>query len=150
MNSKAPNNHWDWWDIVADVAGIGVGVGMELGIFGTGRCGMDYKTLVMALVALIVAVALCMSAYKKNLRTTAKRKEITWVAVILSVVLTTSLGFGLGFPGIPWALVAYCIVVFFLQWFINQKVVDKLWAVLGLVAKAEAKKRDIDIGEVLK
>ena len=24
-DSKAPNNHWDWWDLLADVVGIAVG-----------------------------------------------------------------------------------------------------------------------------
>jgi uncharacterized protein YfiM (DUF2279 family) len=28
-DSKAVGNHWDWWDIVADLVGIGVGVGLS-------------------------------------------------------------------------------------------------------------------------
>jgi hypothetical protein len=29
-DSKAPNNHWDWLDVLADLVGIGVGVALSL------------------------------------------------------------------------------------------------------------------------
>jgi membrane-associated HD superfamily phosphohydrolase len=110
---------------------------------------MDWKTVLLALFAIIFIIALALTVWKKNLRPLAKRNEIVLVAIVLTLLLTCSMAVGLGFPGIPWALVAYCVAVFFLQWLINQKFLDKLWKILGLVSKAELKKHGVDASEVL-
>lgn len=79
------------------------------------------------LAALILVVAVALTVWKKNIRKTAKEGEIKVMALVLSVVLTCSVGMGLGFPGVPWALVAYTLSVFFLQWMVSQKVLDWIW-----------------------
>ncbi len=90
----------------------------------------------LLLLALIVVVALSVTAYKKHLNKDASRKGIIWLAVALSVILTTSLAFGIQFVGMPWALPAYIISVFFLQWLVSQKVMDWGWGIIkGWVEK---------------
>lgn len=108
---------------------------------------MDLKawaTFIAELCAIIFVVALSVTVWKKNIRINAKRGEIITVAIILSVALTCTIGIGLGFPGIPWALVGYCIMVFFLQWLFDQKAIDKVWKLFDLVRDAELKKRGVD------
>lgn len=103
---------------------------------------MEWKDVVSVLAAIVVVVAFGMEAYKKNLRgdgsgkTRAGRNEIILVAALLSLVLTASLGFGLGFPGLPLAVVGYALAVFLLQWQLDQNVVKRLWKVPGILGKA--------------
>ena len=85
------------------------------------------KETAIVLVIEIVVVALSLTAYKKQLRKTAKRAEIIWLAVILSTLLTLSLGYGIPFVGMPFAVIAYIITVFFLQWLVSQMVMDWGW-----------------------
>lgn len=77
-----------------------------------------------------VVIALSVTAYKKNIRKLAKRREIVTVAFILSMTVTTSLAYGVPFAGLPYALFAYIISVFFLQWLVSQKVLDEAWALV--------------------
>lgn len=88
------------------------------------------KETAIVLVIEIVIVALSLTAYKKQLRKTAKRAEIIWLAVILSTILTISLGYGIPFVGMPFAVIAYIIVVFFLQWLVSQTVMDWGWKLI--------------------
>ena len=85
------------------------------------------KETAIVLLIEIVVVALSLTAYKKQLRKTAKRSEIIWLAVILSTILTISLGYGIPFVGMPFAVIAYIITVFFLQWLVSQMVMDWGW-----------------------
>ncbi len=85
------------------------------------------KETAIVLVIEIVVVALSLTAYKKQLRKTAKRAEIVWLAVILSTLLTISLGYGIPFVGMPFAIPAYIIAVFFLQWLVSQAIMDWGW-----------------------
>ena len=85
------------------------------------------KETAIVLLIEIVVVALSLTAYKKQLRKTAKRSEIIWLAVILSTLLTISLGYGIPFVGMPFAVIAYIITVFFLQWLVSQMVMDWGW-----------------------
>jgi hypothetical protein len=118
---------------------------------------MDWKTVAGILAAIVVVVAFGMEAYKKNLRgdasgkTRAARWEIILVAASLSVLLTASLGFGLGFPGMPLAGIGYAATVFILQWQLDQNVVKRLWKIPGLLAKMWLRKQgatEKEIGEV--
>ncbi len=88
------------------------------------------KETAIVLVIEIVVVALSLTAYKKQLRKTAKRAEIVWLAVILSTLLTLSLGYGIPFVGMPFAVIAYIIAVFFLQWLVSQTVMDWGWKLI--------------------
>ena len=88
------------------------------------------KETAIVLVIEIVVVALSLTAYKKQLRKTAKRAEIVWLAVILSTLLTISLGYGIPFVGMPFAVIAYIIAVFFLQWLVSQTVMDWGWKLI--------------------
>ena len=88
------------------------------------------KETAIVLVIEIVVVALSLTAYKKQLRKTAKRAEIVWLAVILSTLLTISLGHGIPFVGMPFAVIAYIIAVFFLQWLVSQTVMDWGWKLI--------------------
>lgn len=88
------------------------------------------KETAIVLVIEIVVVALSLTAYKKQLKKTAGRAEIIWLAIILSTILTISLGFGIPFVGMPFALVAYIITVFFLQWLVSQTVMDWGWKLI--------------------
>ncbi len=88
------------------------------------------KETAIVLVIEIVVVALSLTAYKKQLRKTAKRAEIIWLAVILSTLLTISLGYGIPFVGMPFAVIAYIIAVFFLQWLVSQTVMDWGWKLI--------------------
>ena len=72
-----------------------------------------------AIVLVIEIVVVALFDYKKQLRKTAKRAEIIWLAVILSTLLTISLGYGIPFVGMPFAVIAYIIAVFFLQWLVS-------------------------------
>lgn len=88
---------------------------------------MDWFVLLGILTAIIVVVALSLTTWKKKLRPHAERKEIITLAILLSIVLTTSLAVGLAFPGLPWALVAYILCVFFVQWLVSQAFLDNLF-----------------------
>ncbi len=77
----------------------------------------------------ILVVALALTAYKKKLRKTAKKNEIIFTAVLLSCAITISLAVGIPFVGIPWAIPAYIITVFFLQWLVSQEVMDQVWKI---------------------
>lgn len=88
---------------------------------------MDWFVLLGILAAIIIVVALSITSWKKKIRPKAERKEIITLAILLSVILTTSLAVGLEFPGIPWALAAYILAVFFLQWLVSQTWLDKLF-----------------------
>jgi len=88
------------------------------------------KETAIVLVIEIVIVALSLTAYKKQLRKTAKRAEIIWLAVILSTLLTISLGYGIPFVGMPFAVIAYIIAVFFLQWLVSQAIMDWGWKLI--------------------
>ena len=88
------------------------------------------KETAIVLVIEIVIVALSLTAYKKQLRKTAKRAEIIWLAVILSTILTISLGYGIPFVGMPFAVIAYIIAVFFLQWLVSQAIMDWGWKLI--------------------
>ena len=88
------------------------------------------KETAIVLVIEIVVVALSLTAYKKQLRKTAKRAEIIWLAVILSTILTISLGYGIPFVGMPFAVIAYIIAVFFLQWLVSQAIMDWGWKLI--------------------
>lgn len=88
------------------------------------------KETAIVLVIEIVVVALSLTAYKKQLRKTAKRAEIIWLAVILSTLLTISLGYGIPFVGMPFAVIAYIIAVFFLQWLVSQAIMDWGWKLI--------------------
>lgn len=88
------------------------------------------KETAIVLVIEIVVVALSLTAYKKQLKKTAGRAEIIWLAIILSTILTISLGFGIPFVGMPFAVVAYIITVFFLQWLVSQMVMDWGWKLI--------------------
>ena len=93
---------------------------------------------ILAAIVLIVAIAL--TVWKKNIRKRAKEGEIKAVALLLSAALVCSTGVGLGFPGIPWALISYSLAVFFLQWLVSQKVLDWLWKLGKGIIEARAKK----------
>lgn len=98
------------------------------------------KETAIVLVIEIVVVALSLTAYKKQLRKTAKRAEIIWLAVILSTILTISLGYGIPFVGMPFAVVAYIITVFFLQWLVSQTVMDWVWKIIkGFIERKVSK-----------
>ena len=88
------------------------------------------KETAIVLVIEIVIVALSLTAYKKQLRKTAKRAEIIWLAVILSTLLTISLGYGIPYVGMPFAVIAYIIAVFFLQFLVSQTVMDWGWKLI--------------------
>ena len=88
----------------------------------------------------IVVVALSLTAYKKQLKKTAGRAEIIWLAIILSTILTISLGFGIPFVGMPFAVIAYIITVFFLQWLISQTVMDWAWMQIKGLLERKANK----------
>jgi len=98
------------------------------------------KETAIVLVIEIVVVALSLTAYKKQLRKTAKRAEIIWLAVILSTILTISLGYGIPFVGMPFAVIAYIIAVFFLQWLVSQTVMDWGWKLIkGFIERKVSK-----------
>ena len=98
------------------------------------------KETAIVLVIEIVVVALSLTAYKKQLRKTAKRAEIVWLAVILSTILTISLGYGIPFVGMPFAVIAYTTTVFFLQWLVSQTVMDWGWKLIkGFIEKKVSK-----------
>ncbi|HKM08133.1 MAG TPA: hypothetical protein VJ869_14305 [Sphaerochaeta sp.] len=98
------------------------------------------KETAIVLVIEIVVVALSLTAYKKQLRKTAKRAEIIWLAVILSTLLTISLGYGIPFVGMPFAVIAYIIAVFFLQWLVSQAIMDWGWKLIkGFIERKVSK-----------
>ena len=98
------------------------------------------KETAIVLVIEIVIVALSLTAYKKQLRKTAKRAEIIWLAVILSTLLTISLGYGIPFVGMPFAVIAYIIAVFFLQWLVSQAIMDWGWKLIkGFIERKVSK-----------
>ncbi len=98
---------------------------------------MDYKEMIITLAGLIFVIALSLTIYKKNIRKNAKGKEIKFVASFLSIGLTSSLAYGLEFKGLPYALPAYVIMVYMLQYGISQKFIDMVFK----VAKAYFKKK---------
>mgnify|MGYP000885815188 CR=1 FL=1 len=98
---------------------------------------MSYKEMVITLAVLIFVIALSLTIYKKNIRKNAKGKEIKFVASFLSIGLTSSLAYGLEFKGLPYALPAYVIIVYMLQYGISQKFIDMVFK----VAKAYFKKK---------
>ena len=98
------------------------------------------KETAIVLVIEIVVVALSLTAYKKQLRKTAKRAEIIWLAVILSTILTISLGYGIPFVGMPFAVIAYIIAVFFLQWLVSQTVMDWGWNIIKTLIEKKVSK----------
>lgn len=101
---------------------------------------MDWKVVAAVVAALVLVIGFGMEAYKKWLREDkAGKKEIITVAVVLSLVLTASFAFGLGFPGLPWTFPGYAVGIFLLQWFIDQKAIKKICKVLGLFGKAKLK-----------
>ncbi|NBK25210.1 MAG: hypothetical protein EOM68_24700 [Spirochaetia bacterium] len=101
---------------------------------------MDWKVVAAVVAALVLVIGFGMEAYKKWLREDkAGKKEIITVAVVLSLVLTASFAFGLGFPGLPWTFPGYAVGIFLLQWFIDQKVIKKIFKALGLFSKAKLK-----------
>ena len=83
-----------------------------------------------AIVLVIEIVVVAVSQLQKQLRKTAKRAEIIWLAVILSTLLTISLGYGIPFVGMPFAVIAYIIAVFFLQWLVSQAIMDWGWKLI--------------------
>lgn len=87
------------------------------------------KETAIFLGAEIVVVALSLTGYKKKIRQGAKKNEIIVLAILLSIAITASLGIGIPFVGIPWALPAYILTVFFLQWLISQKFFDIAWKI---------------------
>lgn len=90
---------------------------------------------------IVLVIGFGMEAYKKWLRgDEAKKAEIITVAALLSLVLTASFCFGMGFPGLPWTFPGYALGVFLLQWFIDQKAIKKICKVLGLFGKVQLKK----------
>ena len=98
------------------------------------------KETAIVLLIEIVVVALSLTAYKKQLRKTAKRSEIIWLAVILSTILTISLGYGIPFVGMPFSIPAYIIAVFFLQWLVSQTVMDWGWKLIkGFIERKVSK-----------
>ena len=98
------------------------------------------KETAIVLIIEIVVVALSLTAYKKQLKKTAGRAEIIWLAIILSTILTISLGFGIPFVGMPFAVVAYIITVFFLQWLVSQTVMDWGWKLIkGFIERKASK-----------
>ena len=101
---------------------------------------MGWQVVATVVVALVVVIGFGMEAYKKWLREDkAGKREIIAVAVFLSLVLTTSFAFGLGFPGLPLAFPGYALGIFLLQWFIDQKAIKKICRALGLFGKAKLK-----------
>lgn len=98
---------------------------------------MNYKEMIFTLAGLIFIIALSLTIYKKNIRKNAKGTEIKLVAGFLSIGLTSSLAYGLEFKGLPFALPAYVIMVYMLQYGISQKVIDTVFK----VAKAYFKKK---------
>ena len=118
---------------------------------------MEWKDVIYVLAGIVVVVAFGMEAYKKNIRgdgkakTKAGRMEIIFIASLLSLVLTVSFAFGLGFPGLPLAIVGYSLVVFLLQWQLDQNVVKRLWKVPGVLGKAWLRKygaSEKDMGDI--
>ncbi len=111
---------------------------------------MNFKSTIIVMMVLIISIGFGMEAYKKWLRDDkAKKEEIITVAAVLSLVLTASFAFGLGFPGLPLAFPGYAIGIFLLQWFIDQKAIKKICKVLGLFGKAKLKEygvSDKDMG----
>lgn len=96
------------------------------------------------MIAIIVSIGFGMESYKKWLRSDrASKAEIIAVAAILSLVLTASFSFGLGFPGLPWTFPGYAIGIFLLQWFIDQKAIKRIWKILDLIGKTQLKKRGV-------
>jgi len=105
---------------------------------------MDWKTVFGVIVAVVFVIGFGMEAYKKSLRgDKAGRKEIIIVAAFLSLAFSASFCFGLGFPGLPWTFPGYALGVFLLQWFVDQKMIKRIWKVLGLVGKTELKRRGV-------
>lgn len=92
------------------------------------------------LAAIILIVAIALTVWKKNIHKNARENEIKVIALVVSIVITCSAGIGLGFPGIPWALISYSLAVFFLQWLVSQKVLDWLWKLGKGIIEARAKK----------
>jgi uncharacterized membrane protein len=119
-----------------------------------GRIKVEWKEIVAILITIILVVAFSMETYKKTLRgdgsgkTKASQKEIILVASLLSVALTVSFAFGLGFPGLPLAVVGYILVVFLLQWQLDQNVVKQLWKVPGILGKAWLRGRGVSEKDV--
>ncbi len=98
------------------------------------------KETAIVLVIEIVVVALSLTAYKKQLKKTAGRAEIIWLAIILSTLLTLSLGYGIPFVGMPFAVIAYIIAVFFLQWLVSQAIMDWGWKLIkGFIERKVSK-----------
>lgn len=101
---------------------------------------MDWKVVAAVIAALVLVIGFGMEAYKKWLREDkAGKREIITVAAVLSLVLTASFAFGLGFPGLPWTFPGYAIGIFLLQWFIDQKAIKKICKALGLFGKTKLK-----------
>ena len=100
------------WVVVTVGGAVAIAVGGPL-CNGNDFLGVNMKETAIVLVIEIVVVALSLTAYKKQLKKTAGRAEIIWLAIILSTILTISLGFGIPFVGMPFAVVAYIITVFF-------------------------------------
>lgn len=111
---------------------------------------MNWKVVAAVIAALVLVIGFGMEAYKKWLREDkAGKKEIITVASVLSLVLTASFSFGLGFPGLPWTFPGYAVGIFLLQWFIDQKAIKKICKVLGVFGKAKLKEygvSDKDMG----
>ena len=115
---------------------------------------MDWENIAWVLAVIVVVVAFGMETYKKNLRgdesgkTKAGKSEIVLVAAILSTLLTGSLAFGLEFPGLPISIVGYVLVVFLLQWQLDQNVVKRLWKVPGILGKSWLRRQGISEKEI--
>ncbi|MGE4585677.1 MAG: hypothetical protein AB7C91_13640 [Sphaerochaeta sp.] len=101
---------------------------------------MDWKVAAAVIAALVLVIGFGMESYKKWLRDDkAGKREIILVAALLSVTLTASFAFGLGFPGLPWTFPGYAIGIFLLQWFIDQKAIKRICKAIGLFGKAKLK-----------
>ena len=85
------------------------------------------KETAIVLVIEIVVVALSLTA-QETAEKDSKKKGRDYM-VILST-LTISLGYGIPFVGMPFAVIAYIIAVFFLQWLVSQTVMDWGWKLI--------------------
>ena len=101
---------------------------------------MDWKLLVATLSAVTLLVALAVTTWKKNIHKAAKGTEIKIVAAILSVAFTVTVGYTFDYCYLPWILIGYSTIVFFLQWTLSQTILDKLWKVAAVMIKAWLKK----------
>ena len=85
---------------------------------------MDYKTIGIVLGASIVGIALFMEAYKKKIRKNkAGDKEIHWVAIALTALVTVFAFNGFDLPGHDWAAGLYFLLIYSAQFFVDMKLI---------------------------